>query len=120
MRIGALITGIIGGLWSAMLGLKWQGDADEYAEALALAAKVGADTSEISALVTASWFMVVGLLVAIVGGVMTMRGKGKIGGALMLAIAIIPAFFTLKALAGTFLLIVAGGLALLSKPKALV
>ncbi len=117
MRIGALITGILGGLLSAMLGMKWQADAAEHAKVLETAKALGADTGELDALLTASWFMVGGLFVGIVGGVLALKGRGKLGGALMLATALIPGLFAGKALVGTFILAVAGVLALLSKPK---
>ncbi len=117
MRIGALITGILGGLLSAMLGMKWQADANEHAELLEAAKSLGADTAQLDAILTASWFMVGGLVVGIVGGVLALKGRGKIGGALMLATALIPGLFTGKALVGTFVLAIGGVLALLSKPK---
>ncbi len=117
MRIAALITGILGGLWSLLLGMKWQGDANRHADLVAAAQSAGADLGEVGSLMTASWFLVAGALVGIVGGVLALRGRGKLGGGLMLAIALLPAMFTMKALAGTFLLVVAGVLALLAKPK---
>ncbi len=117
MRIAALITGILGGLWSLVLGMKWQGDADRHADLLAAAERAGTDLGEVGSLMTASWFLVAGALVGIIGGVLALRGRGKLGGALMLGIALVPAMFTMKALAGTFLLVVAGVFALISKPK---
>lgn len=117
MRIAALITGILGGIWSALLGMKWQGDANDNAAALEAAKQLGANVAEYESLMTASWFLVAGLGAGIVGGILVMTNKSKIGGGLMLLAAVAPALFTAKALVGTFLLLVAGVLSLLAKPK---
>ncbi len=100
-----------------MLGMKWQADINDEAEQLAAARGLGIDMAELDALMTASWFMVAGLFVGTLGGVLAMKGRGKIGGGLMLAAAAVPAIFAGKALGGTFLLAIGGILALLSKAK---
>jgi hypothetical protein len=118
MKIGALILSILGAVFSVLLAMKWLGDAREYQQLIGAAASLGVDTSEIASLVRAGYALFGTGVLAIAGGVMTLRGKGKIGAALLLVAAIAPAIFTAKTLLATFLLPIAALLAFLSKPKA--
>lgn len=114
MRIGSLVLGILGGLGSGLLGMKWLGDANEYAEQLELAAELGVDTGNI---VTAAYMLLLAMVAGIVGGVYAAKGKGKIAAAIMLGGGALPAVFEAKALLATFLLLVGGLVALGAKPK---
>ncbi|MEM6996900.1 MAG: hypothetical protein AAF721_40735 [Myxococcota bacterium] len=117
MRIAAMILGIVGGLFSALLGMKWQGDANRHADALAAAQQLGANVAEFESLMTASWFLVAGLVAGVVGVVFLVRKQNRLAGAVMLGMAILPALFAAKALVGTAVLALAGVFALLAKSK---
>lgn len=119
MRIASSILGILGGFVSAILGVKWYLDS-RAVQALAEAFQAtGAVGGELGKLTTASYFLMGGLVVGIVGSIMVLRGKGKIGGPAMLAIALIPVAFAPAAIVFTALLALAGVLGFFSKPKQL-
>jgi hypothetical protein len=64
----------------------------------------------------ASYVMIVLGLAAIVASFLVLK-KAKPSGAIMIAAAVIPAFFAPSTLIFSFLLIIAGILALVAKPK---
>ena len=113
MRIASLVVGLLGGLFSGMLGIKWLSDAAEYKEQLELAAELGVDTGGI---VAAGWLMLVALAAGIFGGVLAAKGKGKPAAAVMIGAGVLPAVFHGSALVTTSFLILAGLLALRIRP----
>lgn len=117
MRIAALILGILGGLAAGALGMTWISDYNKTKALIESVGALGADLSEIQGMVTAAYIMLAGMLGGIAGGILTWKGKGKIAGPIMVVLAILPAFFAGKALVFTFLLLVGGVLAVVSKPK---
>jgi hypothetical protein len=118
MRTGAVILGVLGSLTAVLLGIKWLSDANEMKATLESLQASGADLSQINGLINAAYCLIGALVLGIAGVVVTLKKDGKLGGALMLVGAVLPAIFTAKALLGTFLLLVGGVLALLSKPRA--
>lgn len=119
MRIAALILGILGGLASGALGMTWISDynkSKELIESMKAMGAAGAELGALDGMVTAAYIMLAGLVIGIVGGILALKGKGKIGGPLMIIFAILPAFFAGKALIFTFLLLIGGVLAVISKP----
>jgi hypothetical protein len=118
MRIAALILAVLGGLFSALLAVKWLGDVNEYQRTIAAAAELGVDMSELNALVRGSYALLGSCVLGIVGGVLALKGKGKPAGALLLIAVVAPAIFTAKTLLTTSFILIAAILAFLSKPKA--
>ena len=117
MRIAALIMGILGGLASGMLGMKWISDYNDAKALIESIGSMGVDMGEINAMHTAGFILLAGLVAGIAGGILAFVGKGKLGAPLLLAFAILPAFFAAKSLVFTFLLIIAAVLAFMAKPK---
>lgn len=116
MRIAALILGILGGLASGGLGSKWLKDANEAKELLAMAAKAGADMSEMDSLIMGAYLLMITAVVSIAGGVMAFKGKGKPAGIAMIVFALSPLLFKGAAVIFTSLTLIGGILALRSKP----
>jgi hypothetical protein len=118
MRVTALVFSIIGAIASIILGI-WWAFIGNVAGALAQGGG-GADaatTSLINATTRAGYSLFASFILAIVGGVMAMTGKGKIGAGLLLVGAALPAVFYVNALIATWLLVLAGLFAFLAKPK---
>ncbi len=116
MRIAALILGILGALASGFLGSRWLSDYNENKELLAAAAKMGADTGDLDKVVMGAYILLVAAAVSLVGGIMTLKGKGKIFGPLMILLALSPVAFKPEALIFTSLTLIGGILAFLAKP----
>ena len=114
MRIAAFILAILGGLAAAALGMTWLSDLAEYSEQLELAEQAG---FSVTSLRISSYLLLTGLLTGIAGGVLALQRKGKVAAAVLIASAAAPAALEPKALVFTFLLLVAGLLALGAKPK---
>src|SRR5688572_14119106 len=93
MRIAALVLGILGGLLAAFLGIKWLGDASEASKTLEALRSSGADTSQIDGLVRGGYCLLLALVLGVTGGLLTLKDKGKLGGAMMIFGAVLPAFF---------------------------
>lgn len=115
MRIAAFILAILGGLAAAALGMTWLSDAAELQDQLALAEAAGVSVDSI---ITAGWLLIAALFLGIGGGVLALMRKGKIAAPVLIASAVVPAIFEPKSLVFSFLLIIAGLLALGAKPKA--
>ena len=117
MKIAALIVGVIGALLVAGLGSKWVSD---YNENKALIASLhGVDSSldnEIAKTRNAGYMMIV-LGIAAIGAAAMVFKKAKISGGVMMAAAILPALLAPKVLVFSFVLVIAGVLAMLAKPK---
>src|SRR5262245_39646825 len=103
MRILVLILAILGGLGSGFLGYKWYGDAQRLKEPIdavrgaAEATPEGkAKLAEFDRLVMSSYFLMAGALVAVVGGILAMNGRGLIAGVLMLAVVAVPVVLSQK------------------------
>ena len=114
MRIAAFILGILGGLAAAALGMTWLSDAAELQEQIAVAEAAGVSVGSI---VTAGWLLVLALGLGIAGGVLALLRKGRIAAPVLIVAAVAPAVFEPKSLVFSFLLIVAGLLALGATPK---
>ena len=114
MRIAAFILAILGGLAAAALGITWLDDLDKYKESLELAEQAGISFTSLR---ISAYLLLTGLLTGIAGGVLALQRKGKIAAAVLIGSATAPAILEPKALVFTFLLLVAGLLALGAKPK---
>lgn len=118
MRIAAFVLGILGGLLAAFLGIKWLGDASELSQTIESLRNSGADTSQIDSMVRGGYCLLLALVLGIAGGLLTLKDKGKLGGALMIFGAVLPAFFAGgKVLVFTFFLLLGGLFALMAKPR---
>jgi len=118
MRKAALVLGILGGIAAGILGMKWLGDASDLRELIDLARSAGADTAEIDRLVMAAYALIGAMVLGIVGGVLALKGQGKIAGGLMLLGVIVPAVLAPKSLVFTFILLIGGLVSLMAKPEA--
>jgi hypothetical protein len=117
MKIAALIVGLIGALATAGLGSKWVSDYNANKKTIEAFAGVDSDAVKgVERLRTAGFMMIV-LGIAAIGAAATVFKKSKISGGVMLAAAILPALLAPMSLAFSFLLVIAGILALLAKPK---
>ncbi len=114
MRIAAFILAILGGLAAAALGMTWLSDAAELKEQIAVAEAAGVSVGSI---VTAGWLLVLALGLGIAGGVLSLMRKGRIAAPVLIVAAVAPAVFEPKSLVFSFLLIIAGLLALGATPK---
>lgn len=127
MRITALILGILGGLAAGALGAKWVSDynSDAARAVLKLADSPRLRSSplvkerldRLKMIGTAGYLLLVSLLLGIGGGIMTLRNMGKIGGALLIVGAALPAVLAPITLVATFLLIIGAIFAFLAKPN---
>ena len=117
MKVASLVFCILGALAAGALGVIWILDAAANHALIDTAASMGQDTSELDALVRAAYLLLVGGVGAIVAGVLTMKGKGKVGGIILAVAVIAPAVFAPKTLIVTSLLILAAVFALLAKPR---
>lgn len=115
MRIASFILAILGGLAAAALGMTWLSDAADLQNDPQLAAAAG---DSLGGIVTAGYLLMVALGLGIAGGVLALLRRGRIAAAVLVVSAIAPAVFEPKSLVFSFLLIVAGLLALGIKPKA--
>jgi hypothetical protein len=114
MRIAAFILAILGGLAAAALGMTWLDDAADLKDQIAVAEAAGVSVGSI---VTAGWLLVLALGLGIAGGVLALMRKGRIAAGVLILAAVAPAVFEPKSLVFSFLLIVAGLLALGATPK---
>jgi len=120
MKIACLVLSILGALAALALGIVWLGDASDARELIAAASSMGVDTGEIDSLVRAAYLLIAGGVGAVVAGVLTMKDKGKIGGAILALAVLAPAVFAPKTLIATFLLALAALFAFLAKPRSVV
>ena len=126
MKIAALILGIIGSLASFGLGSVWYTDYNKQKstmESLNTAAGSLGGSAEVTAAMTqftnlghASYALLLCGVIGLVASLLVFK-QSKIAAIILVLAAIVPAVFTAKALAGTFILFIAGGLAFLVKPK---
>lgn len=116
MRTAVLVLAIIGALAGAALSIKWLGDANKNKDTIAFARKMGADLSSLQSVVHGAYVLLAGSVMAIVGGVLAMRRKGKIAAAVLALAVIVPAALTPKTLLATFFIAIAAILATLVKP----
>lgn len=111
MRYATLVLGILGGLMAGFLGGKWITDLQKV-DMLGRAMAQATGTS-LGSMQTAAWLLLLAMFAGIAGGVMAFRGSaGRIPGIAMLATGVAPVLFSGQTLVFTFLLIVAGALAL--------
>ena len=116
MRVASMVLGILGGLAAALLAIKWLGDASAAKALVESAGSLGIDTSEFDGLVRAAYCMLGSLALGVAGGVMALKNKGKVGGALMAVGVVLPAIFAPQSLIATFLLAIGAILAFIAKP----
>lgn len=121
MRVIVLILGTLGGLAGALLGMNWISQhrdleqlvaRPDIAEVVSGENLLSAEIEAAAALSRASYVLVAGLFLAIGGGIMAMRKRGRIAAALMLAAPIVAAAMAPRSLVASGLLIIAGLLAL--------
>ena len=117
MRIAALVLGVLGGLAAAMLSIKWLGDAAQAKESIEAVRAMGGSMGELDSLVRAAYCLLGSFVLGIAGGVFSLKGKGKLASALLLAGAVVPAIFAAQTLIATFFLVIAAPLAFFAKPK---
>jgi len=115
MRIATLVLAILGGLISAALAIKWLSDASDLKSSIELARAAGI-AGEINSIIHAAYGLLVAAALGLTGGILTMKGKGKIAAVLFAVAIVIPAVFTGKTLVGTFLFVIAAVLALVARP----
>jgi hypothetical protein len=124
MRIAALIVGLLGALITTGLGAKWVADYKDNRATIekltqvggALGASGAEALAQLERMHKASYVMVVLGLFAIVASVLVLK-KSKPSGAVLIAAAVVPAIFAPSTLIFSFLLIIAGLLAIAAKPK---
>jgi hypothetical protein len=126
MKITALVLGILGGLAAGALGAKWVADINSPAgkQALAMADSplvkrsplLREEVKRLKAASTAGYLLLLSLGLGIAGGILTLRNKGKIGGAMLLVGAVLPAVFAPMTLIATFLLPIGAVFAFVAKP----
>jgi len=127
MRYAVLILGILGALGSGFLGYKWWSDAHsagvqaqmDTIRALGSPELAQQTQAKMDQLVRASYFLMAGLPLGIVGGVLAMRRQGWIAGLLMLIPVALATAFAQNAgvLIFTFPLVIGGLLAFFVWPK---
>ncbi|MBX3696041.1 MAG: hypothetical protein KF790_12825 [Steroidobacteraceae bacterium] len=111
MRYATLVLGILGGLMAGFLGGRWITDLQKV-DMLGRAMAQATGTS-LGSMQTAAYLLILAMFAGIVGGVMAFRGSaGRIPGIAMLLTGAVPVLFSGQTLVFTFLLIVAGVLAL--------
>ena len=118
MRKAGLILGILGGLAAGFLGMRWLSDANSMKEMINTVRSIGVDTTEIDKIITAAYLLLGSAVLGIIGGVMALKGKGKVAAVLMLVGAIAPVIFAPKALTFTCILLVGGIVSFMAKPPA--
>ncbi|OFW06361.1 MAG: hypothetical protein A3H96_22270 [Acidobacteria bacterium RIFCSPLOWO2_02_FULL_67_36] len=116
MRWIVLVLGVLGGLLAAALGITWISDYNRLQATVRELSSAGADLSALSGLVRAAYVLLVGAVLGLAGGAVALRGQGRLAAGLLLVCPIVAAVMTPKSLVGSFLLILAGGLALLVRP----
>jgi hypothetical protein len=118
MRNAAIVLGIVGGIVAALFGMKWLGDANEMKDMIESLRAMGADTTEIDALIRGGYCLILSLFLGVGGSVLTLKNNGKLGGALMLAGVVLPFLFVGgKAIVTSFFLLLGGILALRSSSR---
>ena len=125
MRIAGLILGILGGMAAAFLGIIWLRDYNTVKSTVDAAVElsrsagteVPAEFAELKRLATAAYLLIAAGAVGLAGGVATMLGRGKIAGPLMIVAALAPVALAPKALVFGCILLVAGIICFLAKPK---
>jgi hypothetical protein len=118
MKTVGMILGILGGIIAAALGFKWLSDANSLKQLINTARQAGANMTELDKLIKAAYLLIGALGAGIIGGVLTVKGRGKVGGVVMIVGAVAPAIFAPKALVFTFILLLGGVLSLASEKKA--
>ena len=124
MKVAALIVGLLGALITTGLGIKWMSDYQDNKATIESLAKMGGALggaggeamAQLESMHRASYAMVALGLLAIAASVMVFK-KSKPSGAVLIAAAVIPAVFAPSTLIFSFLLVIAGILALAAKPK---
>ena len=136
MKIAALILGIIGSLASFGLGSVWLTDYNDnkneieklsvtYSsllnspETTTLKTEFDAKITKFNKRGNASYALLLCGIIGLVASVLVFK-QSKIAALILVLASIAPAIITMEALAGTFILFIAGALAFFVKPKALV
>jgi hypothetical protein len=125
LRVSALILALIGGLFSGGLGVAWlmQASSPEVKAmrefATAMANETGSrelkdNLARLDRMVRSSYFLLLAAPLGIAGGVLVLRGRTKLGGALMLAAVPVPLILNLVTLMSLYFLLVGGLVALLT------
>lgn len=125
MRIVGLILGILGGMAAAVLGIVWLRDYNTVKSTVDAAIELSRSTgtevppefAELKRLVIAAYLLLAAGAIGIAGGVLTLLGRGKIAGPLMIVAALVPVLLAPKALVFSSILLVAGVVCFLAKPK---
>lgn len=123
MKIAIIILGILGSLASLGLGSIWVNDYNKNKDLIESAADSGLVSEddhsmvELKQVVNAGYSLIVLGLVSLIVSIMVGKLKKVTGIILLIAVAV-PAFFTMKSLLATFLLLIAAILAFVMKPKA--
>lgn len=116
LRISIIVLALLGALASGALGIKWISDANESAAQIETLEAMGMDTSELNQILTGAYMLLGSMVLGIAGAVAAFRRKMVPTSALLLLAGVAPALFTAKVLIFTWLLILAGLLALRLKP----
>lgn len=125
LRVSVLILALIGGLFSGGLGVAWlkQVSSPEVKAMREFATAVANETgsrelkdnlARLDRMVRSSYFLLLAAPLGIAGGVLVLRGRTKLGGALMLATVPVPLVLNLVALMSLYFLLVGGLVALLT------
>ena len=127
MKIATIILVILGAIASFALGITWLSDYNDYKTEIStvneMLAGIGSDSDiakdlkEVETMRNCAYALIACGFIALVA-VFLMGKIGKIAAIIILAAGIVPAIFYLKALAFTFLLVIAGILAFFVKPRA--
>lgn len=127
MKMAALIIGLLGSLAVLGLGAKWVSDFNKFektiaaieklSEQLGKSNKISASMAKVKRLKTAGYLMIILGIAALIGSILVLK-MSKVSAIIMLAAAIIPGVLAPQSLVAGFLLIIAGILAFIAKPKA--
>ena len=115
MKKGAMILGIVGGVLSLLLGMKWISDASGIDSIIEMLGEDSPIVAELNSLVNAAYAMVLFGVVAIAVAAMPSKLPTKAGAGVLVACGLIPAIFATKALATGVFIIIAGLLTFFSK-----
>lgn len=125
LRVSVLILAVIGGLFSGGLGMAWLAQASspevqtmrKLASTLAEesgAQEVKDNLARLDRMVRSSYFLLLAAPLGVVGGVLVVLGRTRLGGALMLAAVPVPLALSTLTLMSLYFLLVGGVVALLT------
>jgi len=117
IKILVIVLSLLGIAACAFLGLNWLGDYNKSRDVIDALAAAGTDVAEVKNLGRSAYALLLGSVVSLAAIFMVLKTKGKPAAAILLLAGIVPAVFAPKALVFSFLLVLAGGLAFLVRPK---